>query len=167
MRRHAAIPLVLLALALAPPAIGDAGGEKGAEKSAEKTYKCPHTTQECLDMMVAEYKSRGWVGILLDMDQATGRLVVQKVLPDSPAKKAGLMEGDVLTSVNGVKYADKNDEALRKVKTEMKPGNTLTYTVLRSGSEITLKVTLAAWPEEVMAQQIGQHMLDHAKAPAP
>ena len=41
----------------------------------------------------------------------------------------------------------------------MTPGKTVTYTVVRNGSEKDLKVELGSIPETVMAQWIGQHML--------
>ena len=157
-------PLTILAAlilsALPSPA---SAGDKSAEKPVEKNYKCPRTTQECLDIMVAKLQNKGWLGIEYEMDEATGGLSVRRVVPGSPAQKSGLLEGDILTALNGVKFAEKNEEALKKVSEEMKPGNTFTYTVLRKGAESQVKVTLAPMPEDVMAQFIGQHMLEHAR----
>ena len=164
MRAHW-LAALLVASAFVVPSAAPAAGEKPPEKPPQKSYKCPHATQECLDMMVSKYRSRGWVGIELDPDETTGGMIVRRVVAGSPAEKAGLLVDDILTAVNGVRFADKNEEALKKVSEEMKPGNTLTYTVSRKGAEMPVKVTLAPMPDDVMAQYIGQHMLDHAKPP--
>lgn len=42
---------------------------------------------------------------MVEMDQ-TRKVIVSEVLPDSPAQEAGLMDGDVILSVNGNKVAD-------------------------------------------------------------
>lgn len=166
MMRSDWFPALLVALSVVVLPAAPAAGEKTAEKPPEKTYKCPHTTQECLDLMVSKLKNKGWLGIQYDMDETSGGLIVRRVVPGSPAESAGILVDDILTAVNGVRFADKNEEALKKVSEEMKPGNTLTYTVSRKGSEMPVKVTLAPMPEDVMAQYIGQHMLDHVKPPA-
>jgi hypothetical protein len=44
----------------------------------------------------------------------------------------------------------------------MVPGNEVTYTVLRHGKEKELAVMLGKVPEEVLAQWVGGHMLEHA-----
>jgi len=151
--------LVSLVLAAAPGTAGD--------KDKEKSYKCPHTTQECLDVMAAKLRNRGWVGISYEMDDATGGLDVNRVIAGSPAQKAGILEGDIILKLNGVRFSEQNSEdAMKKNAELMKPGNTITYTILRSGKETEVKVTLAPMPEEVLAQLIGMHMLEHAKPPA-
>ncbi|HEY3175862.1 MAG TPA: PDZ domain-containing protein [Candidatus Polarisedimenticolia bacterium] len=162
-RLFPALLAALIVAALPGPA---AAGEKPSEKPAEKTYKCPHPTQECLDLMVAKLRNKGWLGIEYDMDATSGGLLVRRVVAGSPAEKSGLLVGDLVTALNGVRFADKNEEALKKVSEEMKPGNTVTYTVSRAGAESVVKVTLAQMPKDVMAQFIGQHMLEHAKPPA-
>jgi len=125
-------------------------------------YKCTKTTQECLDMMVSNFKAHGWVGLELDKTEA-GALTVKAVVPDSPAQAAGFKVGDVLVAINGVKYADENESALMAVKKEMAPGKKVTYTVSRDGASKYLNVTLAEMPSEVLAQIIGAHMIEHAQ----
>jgi len=125
-------------------------------------YHCEMNTQACLDMMAAKMAKSGWIGIELDKSEE-GKVLIKRVVPDSPAVKAGFREGDVLVAVEGVKYADANKEKLMAVKEAMAPGKTITYTVSRDGYEKSLKVTLAKTPNEVLAQWVGTHMLEHAK----
>jgi predicted metalloprotease with PDZ domain len=127
-------------------------------------YKCTKSTQECLDMMAAKMKDSGWVGVELETDEATGAYAILRVVPDSPAKAAGLRPGDVLLAMNGIRISEKNHEALWKAKKDMKPGDSVKYTVKRDGTDREVSITLAPMPADVLARFIGQHMLTHASA---
>src|SRR5262245_48501593 len=76
----------------------------------------------------------------LGLSQASGALV-NSVQPGSPADKAGIRRGDVITSVNGAAVKDSN--SLRNNVAQMAPGSTAKMTVVRDGKEQTLDVTLA------------------------
>ncbi len=150
MRRQTWLAVLALILFAAAPAL--AGGER---------KKCPYTTQECLDHMAAKMKDSGWVGVELDVDEATGAMSVKKVVPGSPAEKAGIQVGDVLAALNGVPITNDNDEALAKARKEWKPGQQVTYTIKRNGLDRKVDLTLAPMPADVMAAWIGNHMLEH------
>jgi serine protease Do len=67
------------------------------------------------------------------------------VMTDSPADKAGLKEGDIITKVN-----DENitaDSVLSTVLSKYKVGDTLNITYLRGDNEKTTKATLELSPE--------------------
>jgi S1-C subfamily serine protease len=89
-------------------------------------------------------------------------MVVTKVIEDSPAEKAGFEVGDTMVAVNGVAFSEENQQQLNDIKYSMKPGADYTYTVARKGSQIDLDVELGEIPQSVMAQWIGNHMMDHA-----
>src|SRR5262245_31737852 len=67
-------------------------------------------------------------------------VLVSSVAPDSPAEKAGLKAGDVITSVNGRTVDDLRDltERLR----DAKPGADIELGITRDGKAITLKATM-------------------------
>lgn len=153
MQRHRYLALAA-AFALAISAVV-AGGDH---------YKCTASTQECLDKMVASLKDRGWVGLELDKDEETSGYLVTRVVPDSPAVKAGFKKGDVLLAMNGIGFGEENQEALKKAKMEQSPGKEVTYTISRKGYKRDLLVTLAPVPTEVLAQWVGGHMIEHATA---
>ncbi len=125
--------------------------------------KCTSSTQDCLDHMAQNLKNRGWVGIEMDDEGGMGKMVITKVVEDSPAETAGFKKGDVLVAVNGVKFSEENQKQIKDVQYAMKPGAEFTYTVARSGKKIDLDIELGNIPDNVMAQWIGGHMMDHAE----
>jgi len=125
--------------------------------------KCTHSTQECLDHMANKMKNSGWVGVELETENPDG-YEVTKVVPDSPAEAAGILAGDVLVALNGVSLSKDNDEELMKARKDWKPGQTVTYTIKRNGTERQVTLTLGTWPADALAKMIGMHMLEHANA---
>jgi Do/DeqQ family serine protease len=71
---------------------------------------------------------------------------ITRVEPGSPAEKAGLQSGDVVTAVNGEAVADHNALRLRISRTA--PGTTVRLTVNREGKEMQLPVTLGTLPTD-------------------
>ncbi|MFH0955744.1 MAG: trypsin-like peptidase domain-containing protein [Candidatus Falkowbacteria bacterium] len=62
------------------------------------------------------------------------------VLSDSPAAKAGLMEGDIVTEINAIKLQDRT--TLLSVVQKYKPGDRIGLRVFRGGKFIVLIATL-------------------------
>jgi Do/DeqQ family serine protease len=76
----------------------------------------------------------------LGLNEVRGALV-SGVQADSPAEKAGVRRGDVITSVNGASVKDSND--LRNDIAQLAPGSSVKLTVVRDGKEHALNVTLS------------------------
>ncbi len=70
--------------------------------------------------------------------------LVAEVTPDSPAAKAGLKEGDVITSFNGETVADANRLTLEV--TAVAPGTKVNLDVLRDGKSEKLAATTGERP---------------------
>jgi C-terminal processing protease CtpA/Prc len=139
-----------------------AGGLVSAAFAGGAGYKCTKTTDECLNAMVGDMKTRGWIGCELDKDE-TGALVVKRVVAGTPAEAAGIQVGDQFIAMNGIKLGDeKNMEALYAAKKSQKVGSEIRYTVSRKGAVKEVAVKLAPVPEDVLAQWVGQHMLEHS-----
>jgi serine protease Do len=111
---------------------------------------------ETVKSVVAQLKdkgtvTRGWIGVQiqpvtteiaesLGMKRSDGALVAEPQA-GSPAAKAGILSGDVITEVNG--HAVKDARELAKQIGAMAPGNTAKLTLWRNGEEKTLSLTLA------------------------
>ncbi|MBV8549497.1 MAG: DegQ family serine endoprotease [Alphaproteobacteria bacterium] len=91
---------------------------------------------------------RGWLGVHiqtvtpdiakgLGMDHAHGALV-SDVTPDGPAAKAGVQQGDVITSFDGKDVPDMHRLPLMVAETDV--DKTVGLNVFRKGQEIQLKV---------------------------
>jgi serine protease Do len=104
--------------------------------------------------------TRGWIGVQiqpvtaeiadsLGLKQAEGALVAEPQ-SDGPAAKAGVLAGDVITSVNGEAVKDARD--LAKKIGAMAPGSTARLGVVRKDDTKTLSMTLGESPQERQAK---------------
>ncbi len=82
------------------------------------------------------------------LDQAKGALV-SGVSPDSPADKAGVKSGDVITDFNGKPVTDSRHLKLQVGSTT--PGAAVPMNVLRDGQTLTLNVTVKELPGDKLA----------------
>jgi serine protease Do len=103
--------------------------------------------------------TRGWIGVQiqpvtteiaegLGLKKAAGALVSEPQ-PNSPAAKAGIESGDVITAVDGNAVADARELA-RRIGT-MAPGTSVKLTVVHQGQEKTVTLTLGTLPNEKAA----------------
>ena len=116
-------------------------------------------------MVVAQLKDKGavtraWLGVQvqpvtsgiaesLGLKNTAGALV-DDAQADTPAAKAGIVAGDVITAVNG--NAVKDSRALAREISAMAPGSTAKLDVLRKGEAKTITVTLATMPNQDQKQ---------------
>lgn len=87
----------------------------------------------------------------LGMARPTGALV-QQVIPDGPADKAGLRPGDVVLAMNGAMI--EHPDALGYRLATQSIGTTSELTVLTQGSETTVEIELARAPEGASTAEI-------------
>jgi serine protease Do len=118
--------------------------------------------------------TRGWIGVQiqqvtpelaesLGLKKATGALVAEPQ-PNSPAAKAGIASGDVITSVDGNSVADARELA-RKIGT-MSPGTTIKLGLIHQGEEKTVTLTLGTLPKEHQAaNQQNEHPTADSEVP--
>ena len=124
---------------------------------------------ETVKTVVAQLKesghvTRGWVGVQiqavtpdiassLGLKKAEGA-IVDEPQPDSPAAKAGIMSGDVITTLDA--NAVKDSHTLARTIGAMAPGTSVKLGVLRNGSEKTVTLTLGTLPDERQANAAPQ-----------
>ena len=80
-----------------------------------------------------------------DLDEASGTIVAQ-VSPDSPASRAGLRGGDVITAVNGQRIL--NGSALQVAITSQAPGTRISLGILRGGKAQAVDLTVGEYNKE-------------------
>ncbi|HEX6591192.1 MAG TPA: DegQ family serine endoprotease [Moraxellaceae bacterium] len=101
--------------------------------------------------------ARGYLGVVTqdvtrdladayNLPRPAGALV-SKVLPDTPAQKTGLKDGDVITQFNGRDLNLASD--LPQLVGRSKVGQTYPLTVYRDGKSLTLRFEVGALPEDV------------------
>lgn len=126
--KHAIVGLALLTLLLLP---------------------VPAGAQEAAIVRIVE--DPAWIGISYQagIDRAPGPggapprfVVLTRVWEGSPAAEAGLERGDTILTVNG---APASDEAFRRL--DLEPGDQVSMTLRRGGSEEELTLTAAQRPE--------------------
>lgn len=141
--------MVLLAGAMLIVALPAMAGSEGEKCSADLQTCMAHWSQ---------IQNKGWSGLKTDMAEG-GAVSVKAVQSGSPAAAAGFQVGDVILTLNGVSFADK--EAIKKAKGDWKIGQRVSYTIKRGGMEKTIAVTLASMPEDVFAAMVGNHMIEN------
>ena len=124
-------------------------------------FAVPSTTVDSVvDQLKTEGKvTRGYLGVQIqplskELSESLGLktekgALVASAQDGTPAAKAGLKAGDVITAVNGDAVANAR-ELTRKVGA-MKPGTKAEFTYLRDGKERSVTVELATLPNERQA----------------
>ncbi len=107
--------------------------------------------------------TRGWMGIAIqevtpslakafNVPPERGALIGD-VEPNSPAAKAGLQRGDIITTLQGQPVTGPNE--LRLQIAQMTPGTELKLAILRNGKQQEITVKLAEMPETQSGQMPG------------
>ena len=106
--------------------------------------------------------TRGWLGVSMQpldpalaesygMEKVTGALVT-KVLPDTPAERAGLRRGDVLLTFAG--KAVRGVRELQLLVASAPIGKQVPVEILRDGHRLTLSVVVTARDERAASGRV-------------
>ncbi len=125
-----------------------------------------------MDMLIREGRvTRGFLGVYLqtltpalarnlDLPEDTTGVLVGGVNQNSPAEKAGIQNGDVITELNGRKMSERRN--LRLLVAQTPPGTKVTLRLLRARpghepAQHTLTAKLGELPSEALAAMGGAH----------
>jgi serine protease Do len=144
--RHLILSATVAGLAFAAVLVGPGG----FGQSMLPTYSAANAAEN------ASRVSRGWIGVQiqavtsdiaesLGMKESKGALVAEP-LADSPAAKAGILSGDVITALNDQPVKDAGD--LAKQISAMAPGATVKLTIWRKDAEKSISLTLGEMPKD-------------------
>ncbi|HZZ84480.1 MAG TPA: DegQ family serine endoprotease [Anaeromyxobacteraceae bacterium] len=122
--------------------------------------------KQILPQLLAKGKvTRGYLGVSVSelspdlaegfgLDPDTRGAVVQQVVPNAPAAKAGIKPGDIVVTLNG-RPVESSGQLTRGVAM-IPPGGKAHVTVLRSGAKKDLTVTVSTRPESDEALARGE-----------
>jgi serine protease Do len=111
--------------------------------------------------------TRGYLGIAFNgvsesladaLQVPTGAAQVGEVRPNTPAARAGLQEGDVITAINGQELRDANQ--IRTTIANKRPGDRIELTIVRDNETLTIPVTLGTAPDDLFTRNNGQEKRD-------
>ncbi|MEO6608233.1 MAG: Do family serine endopeptidase [Aestuariivirga sp.] len=115
------------------------------------------TASNIIEKLKTDHKvTRGWLGVQiqpvtadladsLGLENAKGA-IISDLTVGSPAKTAGLKQGDTILKVDGTEISDAHD--LAKVIAGLTPGKDVKLSIIRGGKPETITVTLAAMPSD-------------------
>jgi putative serine protease PepD len=118
----------------------DSGGNDGVGFSISS-----NAAKSVADTLISGGKvQHAYLGIRVSDASNGGGAEIVSVVSGSPADKAGLKAGDVITSIDGTTI--ENGDALTAAVAAHKPSDVVSVNVTRNGSSKTVKVTLGVRP---------------------
>lgn len=124
-----------------------------------------NTAKAVLQKLIEGKKiSYGWLGVnIQDIDEEIMEylgledkegVIVAEVLPDTPAEKAGLQEGDVIKTYDGEKVKNTNDLLVKVGYTPV--GKKVRLGIIRDKKEINVDIVVGERPEEFETARAGK-----------
>ena len=125
--------------------------QQDAHKVAELSMQLNGNAMRNLSLVqdrMEKLSKRGFLGVDVDDEENSSGVQVSGVTPGGPAEKAGLREGDVITSINGTSLKPSGDDSagdkLVEFMRSTKPGDSLKIAYTRDGKAATATATTSS-----------------------
>ena len=118
------------------------GMYKGLLESLGDVYSCYYTPEELNDLVQQTEGVYYGIGAYVSKDVETGACVISGVIRNSPAEAAELMEGDIISKVDGEDMLGLElDEVVSRIRGE--EGTEVNLTLIRNGEVVEKTITRA------------------------
>jgi putative serine protease PepD len=118
----------------------DSGGSDGVGFAVPS-----NTIRSIAEQLISSGKAQhAYLGVRLTDSSSTGGAAIAAVQPDTPARKAGLKAGDVITGLDDKSVTTASE--LRAAINARRPGDSVSLTYRRGGQSHTVTVKLASRP---------------------
>ena len=131
------------------------GAFKGVVAALGDPYSEYYTEEEYESLMESTSGEYNGIGVSISQKEENGEITIATVFDDTPAKEAGIQEGDVIVAVDGNDMTGKSSQdvvSMIKGKTD----GTVTITVMRNGEKIDIQVEI----RKVERPTVANHMMD-------
>lgn len=116
------------------------GAKKGMIEAVGDKYTVYMTADEAKEYEKSVLHGEVGAGIGAELGLRDGYVRVLRTLPNNPARKAGLLAGDIFYKINGEEvYNSSSEEIAQKLRGEA--GSKVTVTIIRDGEEKTFEMT--------------------------
>lgn len=131
------------------------GAFKGVVAALGDLYSEYYTEEEYESLMESTSGEYNGIGVSISQKEENGEITIATVFDDTPAKEAGIQEGDVIVAVDGNDMTGKSSQdvvSMIKGKTD----GTVTITVMRNGEKLDIQVEI----RKVERPTVANHMMD-------
>ncbi len=114
---------------------------KGMAQATNDRYTQFFTPDEFREFNEAlDPKAIGGIGVMIEPDTASGQVRISYVLPSTPAERAGVQVGDIITAVNGTATKGRGVEGVSSML-RGQSGTAVSVSLQRTGNPSTLSIT--------------------------
>ena len=140
------------------------GAYKGIVSSLGDPYSVYYTKEEYAALNQSSEGEYTGIGVVVSKNPDTNEVVVLKVYTNSPAAEAGIMVGDVMSSVDGTDVNGMSTDKLAEL-VKGKEGTAVNIIVRRDGKEVSFdvirkKVEVDMVAYEMLEDKIGYIIID-------
>lgn len=131
------------------------GAFNGVVAALGDPYSEYYTEEEYESLMESTSGEYNGIGVSISQKEENGEITIATVFDDTPAKEAGIQEGDVIVAVDGNDMTGKSSQdvvSMIKGKTD----GTVTITVMRNGEKLDIQVEI----RKVERPTVANHMMD-------